>query len=482
MKGRKPARSRLGRACLTLVCGSFWAVVAPGQEHTVQAQAVNVEVLTLQQVLTSVQQSHPGLEYARRAEQAAVGKRYAAEGVWDPTVHFSGEWVPQGHYHEDYLDAHIEQATPLWGAKVTAGYRLGVGEYPVYHGELETLSEGEVRAGVDLPLWKDGPIDAKRAKLRRTGALAKAAGCSAAAVQLKVRLEASSAYWNWVAKGQQVRIQRELLEVAKQRHVAVERQVSMGDLSPLVRVYNQRQVLERETKLLSVLRKFQKSTFDLSLYLRNAAGKPMTVDIGQVPDGIPLVDVDLRPEPQDIQRAQIQRPELCDVSGRQAAAVVDVEYTSNQRAPSVHVHGIVSQDLGEGEESHRELEVEIGVEFSMPLTLRKARGEYRAATAKAAKWQAKRRGLEDKVAVDVRKARAELRLAKREAELAAEQAVAADTLAKAERAKFAQGASDLVVVNLQEIYAADARLAELEARAALQVAQAAYRTATGDGI
>ena len=75
-----------------------------------------------------------------------------------------------------------------------------------------------------------------------------------------------------------------------------------------------------------------------------------------------------------------------------------------------------------------------------------------------------------------------LEAAKKQVDLARRQVEAARTLAQAERDKFDEGASDLVIVNLRELAAAEAQRLEVKAMAEYQKAVADYKTATGEGI
>ncbi|MCA9582935.1 MAG: TolC family protein, partial [Myxococcales bacterium] len=120
--------------------------------------------------------------------------------------------------------------------------------------------------------------------------------------------------------------------------------------------------------------------------------------------------------------------------------------------------------------------------FEMPLALRKARGDYRSAQAKVAAQEAKLRGIRDRIAADVRQSHVDVDAALRQLDNARKQVEAARRLAEAERDKFEHGASDLVIVNLREIAAADAARLEIDALAAYQKALAAYRAATARGI
>jgi outer membrane protein TolC len=468
---------------LALVAGLI-AVVGPAHASPSHDDAAGPArtPLTLDAVLASVDASHPGLEAADRKVEAAQGRRLAARGAWDPRLLVRGRWAPVGYYDNGQVDALVRQATPVWGIQAYAGYRIGWGDYPIYKGQLETLSAGEVRAGIEVPIWKDGPIDARRAGVAKTRALASAADCERAASRLELGNAAADAYWTWVAAGQEVEIQRDLLGVARERDGRLREQAELGSIPEIVLVDNERLVLDRQAKLVFASRAFAQATLELSLFVRDDQRNPVRADHERVPAAIAPVAVDLPAEDSDIQHALDRRPELCRLRREREAAEVELKLARNQRAPTVNAQGFVAQDFGTGPATLAPTELGVGLFFEMPLALREARGDYRAARAEARRVDAQLRGLADRVAAEVRQSRVDLLAARERVELARRQVEVAETLAAAEREKFRQGASDLVIVNLRELAAADAARLEVEARAAAQKARADYLTATGRGV
>ena len=128
--------------------------------------AVTPGHISLHEVLASAAEHHPRVRAALAGERAAESELLAARGAFDPQLDVIGKLRTGAYYELRRLDAEIRQPTPLWGAEVYAGYRLGLGvyedHYPSYYSD-ETLDQGEVRAGVRIPLWRDGRLDSRRA-------------------------------------------------------------------------------------------------------------------------------------------------------------------------------------------------------------------------------------------------------------------------------------------------------------------------------
>ncbi|MCA9583589.1 MAG: TolC family protein, partial [Myxococcales bacterium] len=281
----------------------------PGESSSKQASSTtDGPPLTLREVLLVVAETHPELEAADQDVEAARGAALAAEGGWDPILRVRGRWSPVGYYDNGQVDAIVQQATPLWGAGLFAGYRLGWGDFPIYKGEQQTLSDGEFRAGVDVPILRDGPIDARRAQIDRTEFLTEAAECERQAKALKVALEASKAYWTWVAAGQEVRVQRDLLAVAQRRDVGLREQANQGSIPPIFVVDNERLVLDRESKLIASVRSFQEATLELSLFLRDSQRMPVRVSEDRVPEAMSYPDPPRIEDERDVDLALRARP------------------------------------------------------------------------------------------------------------------------------------------------------------------------------
>ncbi len=435
--------------------------------------------LRLKQVLDSVEGTHPALEASEQKREAARGKALSARGGFDPKVALKGKWTPVSYYENAQLDATIEQATPVWGASVYAGYRFGWGDYPVYKGDLQTRQYGELRAGIDIPIWNGGPIDARRAKIATTKAGIRGADAQVDATTLALQREAAAAYWSWVAAGRNLAISEGLLELARARQQALDAQVDAGAIEAIKKVDNERLVLSREAKVVKAKQKLDKAAIELSLYYRDAELRPVRPTADQVPPEIrdpgPPSSISLEA---GVDEALERRPELAGLDAQRDAADVEVRLAKNLRSPDASVQAFGAQDFGPGT-IQPSAEFGVGFMLSIPIPLRKARGQLQVAKAELAGLRAKVRGTRDKIESEVRKAHVALVASHRAWDLARRQAEAAATLAEAERRKFREGASDLVVVNLRELAVASAQASVVDTAADYHRAHADFRVATG---
>ena len=441
------------------------------------------EPLTLGQILASVERHHPTLEAERARVRAAEGEQLAAEGGFDLSLTARGWAAPQGYYDWGRADVQLDQPTPLWGTTFSAGWRIGRGgDIPDYYGQYETLDLGEARVGVQVPLWRDGPIDARRARMWRAEHATDAQRASLGARILQMRLDATGAYWSWVAAGQRYRIASELLDLAEQRDAQIAARVRAGAIPAIESLENRRVIVGRRASLVSARRDVERAAIGLSLYYRRDDGRPHVAPPSRVPEEVARPErftARVRPE---VEAAWARRPEMERYRALVEQQRVSVDLAENQLSPRIDLGVATSVDLGSGTATEQDVlgtpVVEGSVLVSFPLQFREARGGIARSRAELAALRADAQLLRDQIAAQVQDAFSAVQAAEERAELARQAADVEAAVAEAERRRFELGATELFIVNLREQNAASARAVLVDAEALLQIAHAQWRAAT----
>ena len=461
-----PGRTqRAAWACMVLtVIG--WARAA-AQEPAAQA-------VSFGHVLRSVSMHHPLLLAEAASVRAADAETLAARGEFDPQLSVQARLAPSGYYDPKRIDAIVEQPTPLWGTSLYAGYRVGRGNIAPYYGEQRTLSHGELRAGVRLPLLQDGSTDARRTGVRAAATQRLASESAYEKTRLDLSRDAAFAYFSWLAAGRRLVVVEGLVELAQLRDAQIRDKVMLGALPRIEAVDNQRTLLDRKRQLILAGRAFEKASIDLSLFLRDAQGRPVVPGRDALPSRTADASRSLPPLERAIENALRQRPELSLAETQLELAELDRELAQNRVLPRWDVVGEVSKDFGTASEQVAQtLEptvVEVGTLVSLPIGLRKARGKLRAALAKASAAEQKLVFARDKVRAEVQDAWSQLQAARERAAIARDAAEAADQVASGERERFELGATTVLFVNLREQAAADAHIAWVDAHADAELA------------
>ena len=439
--------------------------------------------LPLEMVARSVEAHHPVLAAAEERRRQAEGTALSARGGFDPVVGVTGSIWPEGYYDVRKLEAKIEQPTPLWGMSLFGGYRIGDGRIPVYEEEIRTLNEGEIKAGVNVPLWRNGPIDERRAGIRQTEQGARAARFDRETTRLILLLEGAAAYWKWVAAGREYQIGLDLLRLAEARDQQLAAKVRQGAVAEIDRAENLRALLDRRQDLVAAQRKLEQAGIKVSLYLRSADGDPVvppSTRLPGLPDPVP-------PAPNDLdtgRSAALQnRPEIDFYRAEVERAEVGVRLADNQLAPELDFQASIAKDLGTNqvEQVVKQLdpaELKLGFTLKMPFFLRKARGKFRQAEAKLAEVEQKARFQRDKIETDILNLWAAITAQSRQILLADETYRVAEAVAAAERRRFNLGATTLFIVNLREQKAAEAARKRVKARTDYALTRSAWSLAT----
>ncbi len=458
-----------------------WAALALLATSPVAAQE-----LTLDHVLDAVASHHPLIAAELASVQAAEAEAFAARGEFDTKLSAQGRIAPAGYYDPKRMDVTLEQATPFAGATVYAGYRIGRGNIAPYYGEQRTLEGGEVRGGVRLPVLQDREIDARRAGLRSGAQGVQVSEAGRDKVALDLERDAASAYFAWVAAGLKLQVAEDLLALAELRNTQIQEQVSLGALPSLEAIDNERTILERTRQRIAMRRAFEKAGIDLSLFLRDGQGAPRIAERELLPATWVQPDLPRLARAQAEQQALTLRPEIRQQLAQLAQTGIERELGKNQLLPKLDVFGEVSRDLGNGPTSLQyslgPTVVELGVQVSLPLWLRKARGKLRSIDAKLRASEQKLSFAREKARADVQDAYSQLEAARERQQVAERAYETARRVADGERERFQLGASTVLFVNLREQAAADAQMSAIDAHAELGYAHARVALAAGESL
>lgn len=450
---------------------------------TVRAQesAGSAIPLDLQEVLASVERSFPLLKAAELEQVIAGGDLLSAEGGFDVSWKTRGTVVPVGYYDQVRVESYLEKPTAIWGASAFAGYRLGNGQFAIYDGKQETLEYGEVRAGVNLPLWRNGPIDRRRASLGRAELGNDIASLSVVAQRIQYRRAAAHRYWSWVAAGRKLAIAKGLLRIVEGRDEGLSIRVQKGDLPRIERTDNARAIEQRTAQVAASQRGIEQAAIELGLFLRDPQTGSVPVPAERMPSGFPEPDTSMTPN--DFAFAFAARPEARRLDLQLRQNQIELDFAKNQLVPGIDLQVAGSQDFGRGMASRPDLTnpvLELTLLLDIPLQTRMMQGRRDVATATSTRLALQQDFARDRIAADVRDAQSGMRGGRDRIEATRREVKLAVELEEAERIRFAQGDSHLLIVNIREQQAAEAEIREVDALLDYHRAVADWRAARGE--
>lgn len=442
-----------------------------------------VAPLALGEVVDAALRAFPGLLAAEQRKPLAAGELQTAQGGFDTLLKSQNRWSVSGLYENRQYDWSIEQPTSVMGATFFGGWRRGTGNYPVYEGKSLTANDGEVRMGVNIPLWRNREIDRRRASLQQAELGQLIAGHEFDQTLLDVRRQASHRYWDWVLAGIRLRTAQQLCEVAEQRNQAILQRVAAGDIPEFEALDNQRAIIERRERVVAAQRLLEQSAIQLSLYWRDEQGQPQlpTPELlpADFPGQEPRIDGDLH---EALVTASAQRPELQRLKLQAQQSETELQLQENQQNPALDFQVVGASDIGQSPYKLNRDELYLGLNVDIPLQQRVAGGRAQVASANLRRLHWERKGVEDRIDAEVKDVWSALDAARQRLQLSQQQQQAARQLEQGERTRFELGETTLLFVNLREIASGDASLQVADAAASLFKAHADYQAVLANAV
>lgn len=433
--------------------------------------------LTLDTVLRSSAAHAPQVLEALARQRQSEARVLGARGQFDLVFESEAKIRALGWYDGSTLDVQASRPLTGNGGALYGGYRLSLGDFPVYDGKSLTNGLGEVRVGAVFALLRDRVIDERRGRLALAEGDVGIAALEAEMVAIGVQRRAVDAYQQWVAAGLRMALLRDLLALAEQRQDSIERQIALGARPPVLEIENRQNIIRRRALLVRAEQDLQLAANALSLFLRDDLGRPVVPTPAQLPPALPA---GLMPDVADQSAALSGRPDMKALIARIEQTGLRASLADNDLRPRLDLRIEGSQDFGTGSATREPAEALIGLKLAVPLQRRAARGRLAEALAERDALTLRRQQLEEQIGVELANLGTQMNGAAQLAQMASEEAALARRMAEAERRRFALGASDFLLVNLREEALADAALREIDAHYRSLAARAELVAALAD--
>ena len=435
--------------------------------------------LGLDEVLAASRFHAPQVLEALARVRGAEARVLTTEGAFDTLFDASAGTRPSGFYSGSDVGVRLAQPLATNGGSVYAGYDLSRGSFPPYQTNSYTARYGRFTAGALFSLLRDRDIDERRFNRAQASADVVLADNDRLMVAIGVQARAIAAWNSWVIAGQRGAVYKDLLQLALDRQAGFKRQVTEGLRPAILLTENEQNILRRQTLVVQAQQGLEQAAVDLSLFWRDADGNPQVPGADRLPQrlGTPL------PLSEDVLAALENRPDLRLVDVRIAQARTRLLLDRNAFLPRLDVKAEVNQyvgDAGVGGQPYIGTESKLGVTLSVPLQQRTARGRLGQTRADIDGFQQRRRLIEDQIRAEITGLSIAARQARRLLGIAIDEQDRAGAMARAERRRFQEGASDFFLVNLREEAAADAQVRRFDAAFRQIVAHADLAAATAD--
>ncbi|TNF29445.1 MAG: TolC family protein [Bacteroidetes bacterium] len=245
------------------------------------AQTVSQSVLTFEDYNAIVRQHHPMAVQAELIRKKGEATVQMARGGFDPKI---GTDISQKYFKGDQYYSLIDAGlkVPTWfGIEAYAGYEQNGGSY--LNPENSTSGGGLAYAGISLPIGRGLFIDERRAELRSAQIYEKSTEVEQRLMMNELLYEAGKAYWNWFEKYQVLQVYKEALDLAQFRFTAVKQQAELGDRPSIDTLEAGIQVQNRMLALQQAELDFRNSSALLSIYLWESGQIPLELEETTIP-------------------------------------------------------------------------------------------------------------------------------------------------------------------------------------------------------
>jgi outer membrane protein TolC len=442
--------------------------------------------LMVDEVLEASEQHFPRILQSLAARRAASGVALEAEGSFDLVFGAEGFSRAAGFYDGTAIEGTAKQRLRPLGASVYAGYKLSDGDFPIYEDINYTNTGGAFKVGVLFSMLRDRTIDEQRFRETDARLNLRQADLDLLLTKIGVQERALVAYWDWVAKGQQLRVYEELLRIATDRQDGLEEQVRRGARAQIFLTENMQNITRRQRLATAAQRDLTIAANMLSFYFRDQDGRPVVVGAERLPPGRTINEVHSEgmPPPVPVSETLARRPELGILRTAIERERNRLALAENDLKPRLDLALEVQEgglgSIAEGGPSRDSTDAIVGFQFSVPLQRRTGRGRIMQSRARLDAREQEQRFREEQIELEIRNLLVDLNVSRELLLIAAQEVQQSEIMRTSELRRFESGASDFFLLNIREETAANARIALFRAELATRIARANYDAATVD--
>ena len=401
------------------------------------AQASTEKKLSHHEVTESANKNYPQILSYYEKVNAAEGTALGSLGFFDIKLKQSYIDKSRGFYDGKTNDTLLEKELGFMGAKVYGGYRKSFGSFADYEGGSLTNEGGEYRAGVRFSLLRDSSIDQNRLGVILANLGVKESQIQLETIKKEIERDATKAYWKWISSAKVFYIYEDLYRLSLKRQTQLEERLKKGDVAQIIVAENKKNILRRKSALASARQYFENSAIYLSLFWRTENGIPSVPKPNQVPEiHFSLHEIGDSKIVRDLETALANRPELRILKIQKEQNSNQLKYSKNLFKPQLNVDVRASKDLGIGPQSRSQANNYVGLDFSIPLQQREARGKNAEYESKSKSFKYEQQLLEEKIKAELDQIKIQINNIVEIHQNLLEEAKLADLLENSEREKF----------------------------------------------
>lgn len=422
--------------------------------------------LTLRGFVQSIDSNFPKLLSADAERRLAIAKLLEKSGAFDPVLVHISEYLrvqdiftPGVAKNAIHNESRVDLLTRS-GMKVFAGMRLNPNDTKTPF--VPSGNSGEYYAGLSVPLLRGRGVNEKsiaEAQARFSQPLAQQIYLAA---RMEILLKAAGVYWEWLGAKSRMQVANNLLAIAEQRASQIRDRVNSGDAASLEIIEAEQEIERRKAGVVKAQRDLQKTSIQMSVYLWRE---------NLTPDTVPALDAmpNLTSTPQRVsddtwsasrKLAITLRPELKRIAAERKIVTAELQLAKNQLLPVMDAYALQGADTGKNGIGPV---VRGGVNISIPLRQRAARGLILAAETKLQKLSFDEAAERQRITAEVDDVVSAINTSFDKFIALSAEVDKAKSVENGEKLRFAAGDSTLFLVNQRERATAEARVRLIDA-------------------
>lgn len=393
-----------------------------------------------QDVESNVLNNLPKLLSSRQKVIAQQGALKSAEGGFDHKIKAKTVNQFENTYDNQFHEIELSRQTKLMGSRLFLGQRQGTGFFPGYDEKYKTSSQGEIYAGLNLPVLRNLLTDEFRTNLEieRLELQIRKEQWRLDAIELLQK--SFETYLKWITVSEKLKIYQKLAEVAEMRQTFFEKKFKAGDVEAIKLTDNQRSLSKRKAELIKIEQEWEFVRRELSNYYPAV----LNISIEKTPSIQTFAfETEDRLAKDSLPQFKILNYELSQIKQK-------TDYYHSQSLPELNIMLEGSRDIGRSQFVKDPDQLRVGLQIEIPLENNKAEGgvtEQRSkfkATEYQFNWLSRLWQTQmDQIEVSINK----LRSLTSQVEI---EVSSSEKMSEAERRKLAEGDGDLFVVNIRE--------------------------------
>lgn len=424
--------------------------------------------------------NHPLSKQANLKPQMGDKSILKAKGGFDPKVY---NQIDQKYYNSSqyYNLIHAGLKVPTWyGIEVKTGFESYRGDY--LNPQDKTPSGGLWYGGVAVNLGQGLLIDQRRTELFKAR-IYQQSTLSEQRMQLNELIyESGYAYWNWFSAFYSRQVLSEAFDLSVERFNAVKLSMELGDRSAIDTVEARIQVQNRESLLRNYEAELTNSINKISTFLWTDQNVPLELDSNTVPVNFDLgfsLDLEKGLLKIDIDSALNNHPYLQISNFKIKSLEVDARLKREMLKPQLNLqYNLLNEPINNNPINELSINnYKWGLNFEMPIFLRKERGDLALAELKIQDAEFNYQNNMAYVEYKIKSAAVDCKNALTQVEIYQRTVDDSERLLDAEKQMFDNGESSLFLINAREIAFIQARLKLIEGIAKSQQTWIALRFA-----